>query len=228
MCDIWKTVWDAEYSRVHCVLGAQAANAWTATEALRCPLWVASGNSPCYTHGITDVAIAPYFGFKIPADWRKKNPNDQLNDLFSELTRGGQIPGDYPGGNLKQISDWEAGYTKALEPFKLPLISYEGGQTFVPADGADRDWSEELVSSANRDPRMGQAYMAALNSWRANGGRVYMQFVDTGGASPYGDWGAVESFLDTTDPIAKAPAKWQALLQFIKDNPCWWPDCSAP
>src|SRR6185312_14999519 len=39
MCDIWKSVWGVDYSRVHCVLAAQAPNTWTALEALNCPLW---------------------------------------------------------------------------------------------------------------------------------------------------------------------------------------------
>lgn len=45
MCDIWASVWGGDFSRVHCVLAAQGANTWTATEALNCPLW---SGAPCY------------------------------------------------------------------------------------------------------------------------------------------------------------------------------------
>ncbi|OQW97570.1 MAG: hypothetical protein BWK73_54115, partial [Thiothrix lacustris] len=56
MCDIWKDTFGAQSSRVKCVLGAQAANAWTASTALDCPLWE---HKPCSAHGIDAITIAP-------------------------------------------------------------------------------------------------------------------------------------------------------------------------
>lgn len=228
MCDIWKSVWGADYSRVHCVLGAQAPNPWTAQEALNCPLWIGAGNAPCYKHNITDVAIAPYFGFQVPAAWSTLDPATQLNDLFTELNQGGLVSGDYPGGPLKQVSDWEAAYAKMLAPYGLPLITYEGGQSFVAAPTyANGSWAQKLYIAANTDPRMQAAYARALSDWKANGGTLYMQFVDVSTPNQWGEWGALGSFLDTTSPLSSAPPKWQALQDFISGNPCWWPNCQG-
>src|ERR1700734_3882564 len=59
MCDIWKSVWGSD-PRLVCVLGAQAAWSFSATEALKCPYW--TQGAPCSGHAINAVAIAPYLG----------------------------------------------------------------------------------------------------------------------------------------------------------------------
>lgn len=228
MCDIWKSVWGTDYSRVHCVLAAQASNPWTAQEALNCPTWTGAGNAPCYKHNITDVAMAPYFGFQAPATWSSLDQATQLNDLFTELNQGGLISGGYPGGELKEASDWEAAYTKMLAPYGLPLITYEGGQTFVAAPTyANGSWAQQLYVAANTDTRMAAAYAKALSDWRANGGTLYMQFVDVSTPNQWGEWGALGSFLDTISPLSSAPPKWQALQDFITSDPCWWSACEG-
>lgn len=228
VCDIWKSVWGHGYSRVHCVLGAQDANNWTATEALDCPLWTGTGNAPCYKHNIGDVAIAPYFGFQAPSTWSSASLPTQLDDLFAELSHGGLIAGDYPGGYLKKLADREAAYSKVLAPYGLRLISYEGGQAFGAApDYPNGSWAQTLYIAANRDPRMGTAYSTALSDWKAGGGELYMQFVDVSTPSQYGEWGALASYLDTISPLRSAPPKWQALQNFIANHPCWWPNCRA-
>jgi len=61
--------------------------------------------------------------------------------------------------------------------------------------------------------------MKALSDWKANGGQIYMQFVDIASPSQYGQWGALESFMDTVTPLSAAPIKWQALQNFIASNP---------
>lgn len=228
VCDIWKSTWGSDSGRVICVLGAQAAATYSATQSLMCPLWMGTGNAPCSAHRIDTVAIAPYFGnFQMPPGWTG-DPDGGLGKLFQELNQGGVVQGGYPGGDLKQTSDWEASYKLALAPYKLPFIAYEGGQTFVGfpkyLDGS------AIVNSyvaANRDARMGAAYSKALQDWRSNGGQLYMNFQDICTSSQYGEWGALESFLDTVTPLNSAPPKWQAIQNFIAANACWWPGCSG-
>jgi hypothetical protein len=84
-----------------------------------------------------------------------------------------------------------------------------------------------LFAAANRDPRMGAAYTTYLNQWKANGGQLFMNFTDTGNYSQYGEWGALESFMQTTTPLTSAPPKWQALQNFISANACWWSGCTG-
>jgi len=46
--------------RVVCILAGQAANVAISLEALKCPMW---SEAPCASnHGITALAIAPFFG----------------------------------------------------------------------------------------------------------------------------------------------------------------------
>jgi hypothetical protein len=205
-CDIWKSVWGADASRVVCVMGAQAAVAWTATQALECSLWTGAGNAPCSSHGIGAVAIAPYFGYDVPAA-------PDLNTLFTSIT-----------ASLVSVSGWEASYKAALAPFKLPFIAYEGGQGLVAIAGGA---AEALYIAANRDPRMAAAYTTAFNDWKTNGGQTYVAYADISKPSNFGEWGALESLLDTVKPLSSAPPKWQAIQNFISTNQCWWAGCTG-
>jgi hypothetical protein len=234
MCDIWASVWGTDFARVHCVLAAQAANTWTATEALNCPLW---SGAPCSKHHITDVAIAPYFGWspnQTPTAWNSMSQATVVNDIFSELNSGGgflSLTSSLTGlqeGPIQNVSDWEAAYQKALAPFGLPLITYEGGQTLIGNPTYNN--GSTIVSAfiaANSDQRMATAYTTALNNWKSNNGHVYMIYNDIGGPSQYGEWGLLDSWLDTVAPLSAAPPKWQAVQNFIANNPCWWANCTG-
>lgn len=228
MCDVWAQVWGADYARVHCVLGAQAAWTYSATEALNCPLW---SGAPCYKHHVTDVAIAPYFAWaptQVASTWQSLGLASLVSDVFTEINSGGQIQNGYSGGALKQVSDWESAYKTALAPYELPFIAYEGGQglTAFPAYYNGSPVVNAYIA-ANRDPRMAAAYGAALSAWRANGGHTYVLYDDVYAPQEYGEWGALESFMDTLSPLSDAPPKWQAIQNFIKSNPCWWSGCAG-
>jgi hypothetical protein len=238
MCDIWKQVWGADSSRVICVLGAQAANTWTATESLNCPLWTGAGNAPCSQHNINAVAIAPYFGFNAPLMWTTA-ADGGLSDLFGELTQGGLFSGnaqaagalasvDSQGGALAQVAGWEAAYKAALAPYKLPFIAYEGGDSLVGFPTySDGSAVVNMYEAANLDPRMASVYTKALDDWKAHGGETYVVFEDISKYSQYGEWGTLESFMDATTPLTSAPPKWQAVQNFISQNPCWWSGCAG-
>ena len=226
MCDIWKSAWGADAARVVCVLSAQAEVTNTAIQSLNCPLWRGTQQGPCVNHHIDAVAIAPYFGYSVPDAWTSQ-PDGGLARLFASMTERND-PSIPEGGWLTQASRFEASYRSALAPYKLELIGYEGGQSFVghPRYRAGSPLVN-LYIAANRDARMGAAYATALNDWRKNGGHAWVMFADIYAPSQYGEWGALESFLDTVDPLSKAPPKWQALQRFIASNPCWWAGCTG-
>lgn len=228
MCDSWKSTWGNDSSRVVCVLGAQAASTYPATQSLNCPLWTGPGNAPCSSHGIGAVAIAPYFGnFQAQPSWTSDSDGG-LSKVFREFNQGGLISGDFPGGDLAQTSSWEAAYKTALAPYKLPFIAYEGGQTLLGFPTyLNGSAIVNLYIAANRDTRMGTVYTTALNNWKANGGGLYMVFQDVYRPTQYGEWGLLESFLDTTTPLSNAPPKWQAVQNFITGNNCWWSSCAG-
>jgi hypothetical protein len=239
MCDIWRSVWGSD-PRLVCVLGAQAAWSFSATEALKCPYW--TQGAPCSGHAIDAVAIAPYMGGAVPSAWTSQadggltnlfrslySQNDPTTDdesYFSRMLRrwsrsGTTIPA---GGFIAQDAAWEKDFTANLAPYKLPLLAYEGGQNF--ADGSTNALNT-LYMAANRDPRMGQAYTRYFQQWKAGGGQLFMHYSDIGVESKYGSWGALESIMQTTTPLSGAPPKWQAIQNFISGNPCWWPGCSG-
>jgi hypothetical protein len=239
MCDIWRSVWRSD-PRLVCVLGAQAAWSFSATEALKCPYW--TQGAPCSGHAIDAVAVAPYMGGAVPSAWTSQpdgglaklfqslySQNDSSMDdepYFSRIFRrwsrsGTTIPA---GGFIAQDAAWEKDFITNLAPYKLPLLAYEGGQTF--ANGST-DGLNNLYLAANRDPRMGQAYTQYFQQWKTGGGQLFMHYSDIGVESKYGSWGALESIMQTTTPLSSAPPKWQAIQKFISGTPCWWPSCSG-
>jgi hypothetical protein len=215
-CDIWKSVWGADAARVVCVMGAQAGNAFTATTALQCSLW---SGAPCSGHGMGAVAVAPYFAGTVTpqAAWAAL-PDNGLTALFAAIN----------GGDLQSTSYYEGLMMAAIAPFKLPLISYEGGESLV-ANPVYPYGSPiaNLYIAAQRDPRMAQVYATALANWKAKGGTIYTEFADIAPPSVYGNYGALESVWDTVTPLSQAPPKWQALQNFIAENKCWWANCAG-
>ena len=201
MCDDWKAAWGPDANRVVCVLAAQAANTWTATQSLACPLW---SGGPCSAHGIGAIAIAPYFGYDVPDSWTTQSDGG-LDSLFTEMTQGGLAPGGYAGGMIKQAIDWVTSYVPVANSYGLPLVAYEGGQTLVNSNDAALT---ALYMAANNDPRMGAAYTTYLNGWKNSGGQLFVNFSDAGVYSKWGSWGVLQNIMDTNSP------KYRALTNF--------------
>jgi hypothetical protein len=216
VCDIWKSVFGGSPQQVVCVMASQAANSWTASEALSCPLW---NEAPCAQHGIGALAIAPYMGdylgqeenAEVVAGWGASAAG--LTKLFAELSLGGEIAGGPAGGALAQSMEW-IGVNKAVATsFGIPLVSYEGGQHLVGVGSASNDdILTNLFSTANRDPRMGSLYTEYLEGWESHGGGLFMHFTDIGSYSRYGSWGALELIGQETSP------KYDALWRYALDT----------
>jgi hypothetical protein len=64
-----------------------------------------------------------------------------------------------------------------------------------------------------------------LQQWKQLGGELFVYYNDVGVGGVYGSWGAIQSLMQTTDPLSSAPAKWQAIQNFISRTPCWWTNC---
>ena len=219
MCDMWRSVWRSD-PRLVCVLGAQAAWSFSATEALKCSYW--ARGAPCSGHAINAMAVAPYMGGAVPSAWTSQSDGGLAN-LFQSLYSQND-PSIPAGGFMAQDAASLRDFMRDLAPYKLPLLAYEGGQTF--GNGAT-DAVNNLYIAANRDPRMGQAYARYFQQWKTAGGQLFMHYNDVGVGSKYGSWGALESIMQTTTPLSSAPPKWQAIQNFISGNPCWWPSCSG-
>jgi hypothetical protein len=223
-CDLWKAAWGSDANRVVCVLGAQAASTYSANTSLDCPFW--TSGAPCSAHGFGAVAIAPYFGYAgVPLVWALL-PDGGLANLFQSLYSQTD-PKIAAGGSLNQASQWESSYIAAMAKYKLPVLAYESGQSYESSPAGAADPITLLYLGANRDPRMGTAYTNYLQTWKANGGQLIMLFNDIGAYGQFGEWGALESIMQTTRPLTSAPPKWQAIQNFIDGNPCWWANCAG-
>ncbi|MBI5034491.1 MAG: cellulose-binding protein [Chloroflexi bacterium] len=224
MCDIWKAVWGAQSNRVVCVMGAQSGSAWTASQALDCPLWTAG--APCYAHGISSVAIGPYFAGYIGnsqyvtnvVSWTQ-DPDGGLNKLFTEIITGGVLPGGPAGGALARAFSEIDGHVAVANARGLSVVAYEGGSHFVSLTG--NMTVTNLFVAASKDERMGSVYDQYLAGWRAHGGRLFVHYFNVGQNMSLGAFGALEYMDQTHSP------KYDALMRYIDNNSCWWAGCAG-
>ena len=202
---IFKSVLGA--SRVITVLGAQAANPWTASRALDYLKNRLGTSSPL---GIDAVAIAPYI-IVMP------NPNDAAK--YTSMTMD-QLFAYARASALPESVKWMSGYRALAAMYGVHLISYEGGQHLVGVAGAENNEAlTTLFNDFNRDPRIKQLYLDYLTYWKKTGGELFVHYNDVSRYSKWGRWGALEYIAQTR---ADAP-KFDALQTFIEQNPVWWP-----
>jgi hypothetical protein len=151
-----------------------------------------------------------------------------LDDFFATLTSqtGTSTNGSHSytsvptGGWLGQAEGWIRGYLAIMSSYpNMKLVTYEGGQSFFATSSGTAIGWPALVSSAERDPRMGTAYTTYLNYWKTNVGgtsaNIQNLFNDIYPISQYGAWGALEDVMQTISPLSSAPAKFQAIQNYI-------------
>ncbi|MBI5086751.1 MAG: cellulose-binding protein [Acidobacteria bacterium] len=225
MCDIWKSVWGEQSGRVLCVMGAQSGNPWTASQSLDCPLW--SEGAPCYKHGIDIVAGGPYFGgylgdprFEEQVLAWTKDEDQGLAKLFEELLTGGVLSGGPPGGAMARAFQEMDDLTMIAADRGLGAAAYEGGSHF--ASLRSNATVTDLFRAASLDPRMGGVYDRYFAAWRDRGGQIFMHYFNVGNTTRLGSFGALEYMDQSSSP------KYDAILRFIGENPCWWANCALP
>jgi len=217
VCEIWRSVFADAPGRVICVTASQAANSWTASEALNCPMW---SGGPCVNRGISALAIAPYIGDYIGnednastvSSWSSRSDGGLL-PLFRELTDGAVISAGPQGGALSQSFSWIDQNKSVAQQFGLALVAYEGGQHLVgTGSAANNQRITKLFTQANRDERMESLYLNYLQGWSSRGGGVFMHFTDISDYSVYGSWGALEEIGQVSSP------KYNALWKYSLGN----------
>jgi hypothetical protein len=213
---LWEQVFQAEADRVIGVLGAQAANRWTAQQALH-PIQDAGLE---YNEiGIDAIAIAPYFGGNLGRPDHEEeverwthDPDGGLSLLFQELTVGGVLSDDSVENGMQQSYAMMKDYAEFAQQEGLMLLAYEGGQHLVGRRGVvNNDAITALFIAANRDPRMGELYRDYFLSWHQAGGGVFAHFTDIGSATKWGSWGSRESLYQESSP------KYDAIEAILND-----------
>ena len=224
--DIWYGVFGSTdfNSRVVMVMAAQTVNPFSLQEELSTPDWKGAGNAPAAAHHIGVAAEAAYF-LGTPtkqqlAPMLSAAGNSALTALYSQATA--------PNGDIAHTIGFVAQDVKIAAAFDLPLVAYEGGQALngypTYAIGTPQF---NLFTQFNRSSLMGSLYTTDLTAWKAAKGTLFMLYNDSSPPSQYGEWGLLESMMQTTDPLPGAPQKWQAVQSFMKNNPCWWAGCAA-
>jgi hypothetical protein len=211
---IWDDVFGNDKDRVVGVLGAQAANSWTAAKSLE---YIESTGLSYEQAGIDAIAIAPYFGnylgnsqYKAEVESWTKDPDGGLNKLFQELTEGGVLNNGPEGGALQRSFDWMQKYVNLAEQKDLDLVAYEGGQHLVGTKGVENNQAiTDLFIAANRDPRMGELYTEYFEKWSELGGGLFAHFSDVGTPTKWGSWGVRESIYQESSP------KFDAIKEFL-------------
>ena len=208
---IWDEVYGEEKEKVVGVLGAQAANNWTA----RRPLAYTWADEPLSheEYGIDAIAIAPYFGSYIGKpqyeaeieSWLDDESEDvenlALDNLFKEITEGGALSYGNPEGALEQSYTWTEGYAALADLHGLDLLTYESGQHLNGSGGVqENETIGDLLIAANRDPRMGEIYQEYFNRLHELGVDLSLNYTDVSRYNKYGSWGLLENVGQTDSP----------------------------
>jgi len=160
-------------------------------------------------------AIGPYFYGSHTALKKIRSVNDIFKMLYDP-----KLPFSIPG-----VEKLVGKHAKLAKAYGVSLIAYEGGQHLV--DWKNRDITKSPTKhyiAANRDWRMAKAYKDFLAGWKRAGGELFVSFSAPRTYQWFGSWGTREYL---TQPDSKAP-KHRALMSFIKNNRCWWRNCSNP
>jgi len=223
ICDEWKGNWGSMASRVTCAMSQQTGNDGVAGYALQCPYWV---NAPCgNTHGITALAIAGYFGPQgpVPTSWFSQSDGG-LTSLYNAFLHGGYDP-KAPNGYIQITIDWlTQNYTQVAVPNNLEMVGYEGGPGLEAQDAP----SQALFLAFDQDPRMQTVYTAFLTAWKSLGYMHLMNhYNDVMTPQPqWGLWGALWNLFTGNSNPPSSPT-YNALINFISANPCWWSGCTS-
>lgn len=159
------------------------------------------------------LAIGPYFYGSSQAKKNVRSVNDIFKMLYDE-----KLPYSIPG-----VGKLIRSHADIAKTYGVSLIAYEGGQHLV--DWKNRDISQaptKYYIAANRDWRMAKAYKDFLDTWKRSGGTLFVNFSAPRTYQWFGSWGTREYL---TQPDRAAP-KHRAILAFIKNNRCWWKNCS--
>ena len=155
------------------------------------------------------IAIAPYFNVEQADDVKNVDAtlrlsSDEIVDQMLASIRG-------------PVKSAIVANAALARTYNLKMKAYESGPVdstyYFPPDKVDS--MTALFASANRNPRMRDAYVELYETWIANGGDAMNQYNDIGAWSKWGNWGALEYV--TQDP-ASAP-KYLGLLDVIAAHP---------
>ncbi len=200
---IWE-IFEDEFiddSRLIKVMATQSANIWITNirfDALNDPII-----NPDYLMPDA-LAIAPYFGKNFTADdIPPAAPDYPTVDEILEIVAPAEIA---------NVQNHVIAQKAVADAQGCQLICYEGGQHFV---GVHDTTLTNILTSANRDPRMYERYYEYLDMLKAEGVDTFAHYHYVGPFNQWGSWGSLE-YQD--EPIEEAH-KYRTLIDWINANP---------
>ena len=147
------------------------------------------------------VAIAPYFGHEVGSNIGDAGQisTATVDDVLDALEAA--LPEDLMyAQQCKDVADQHG----------LPLLAYEGGQHLTGGAYHANDTLTQLLTAANRHPRMGELYCQYFDAWYdAIGGELFAVFASHSPYGQWGSWGIKEYYADTLS------AKYTALQDCV-------------
>jgi hypothetical protein len=213
------------FARVYPTVGAWYANSNEVANLLTTPYW---SSGPATNYPLKQLAVAFYWGGNPSSGdcTTMTGVANPLDDFFATLTsRTGPSGNTYthipPGGWFTQLEGWISGYISLMPSYPtLNLIVYEGGNNFFATSAGTCSGWPALVTSAERDARMGAAYTTTLNWWTTNVGgsssNIFSVFNDVSVIGINGAFGLLESVMQPISPLSGAPAKYKAVATFAQ------------
>ena len=163
------------------VLGSQAGNAFFAEQICG---FKGTGRQA------DALAIAPYISVNIHQEGNNPPLAPEvatwtLDQLFEYVEKTA----------FPECVEWMKQNKKVADKHGLKLVAYEAGQHFVGVMGAENnDAVTRLLTTAQRDPRMGDLYRRYYKAWTEAGGDLLCHFSSVAGSSKWGSWGLLESW----------------------------------
>ena len=183
---VWSKVFAGQQQRLVRVLANQAVWAERADRALaHKDTW----------KSVDVVAIAPYFStdpYSLPGTGAAR--------VDATFQRSSQIVGAAITNAINA--------KKVANKYKLPLVAYEAGPSFV---GYQKEISDDMLA-VDRDPRMYNLYTSFLKRWQAEVGGLIVLFDSVSTPGPGGHFGHQDY---TGQPLSEAP-KARAVHDFMK------------
>jgi hypothetical protein len=216
MCQIWKQEFGGQRNRVKCAVGSLNSVPWIGKEILDCPLWKQANG--CGRH-VDAYGIGPYFGDYIARKEHRatvkswtRNADGGKSRLFQEILNGGMLKDSPVGGAMGRLRTQLAQNKALADKYRLQMVAYEAGQHLIrydPPHTVKDPAVLNLFMSAQKDPRMRQAYQQYLQTWTQGGGGLLLHFYGIGEPEPKNFFGMLDYLHQPSTP------KYLALMDYL-------------
>lgn len=216
MCQIFKREFGGQRNRVKCVMGSLNSVPWIGKEILDCPLHKPANG--CGRH-IDAFGIGPYFGDYIAKkenratvkSWTRE-ADGGMSRLFQEILGGGMLQNGPPGGAFPLLAGQLKANKALADKYGLELVAYEAGQHLIRFDPPHNVKDPDVLNlfmSAQKDPRMRQAYQRYLQTWQQSGGGLILHYYGIGEPEPRNFFSMLDYLHQPSTP------KYLALMDYL-------------